>query len=107
MVSSSHELASFWGANVLLKGGNVVDAAIVTSAVLSVVQNNLCGLGGDLFALLKVNGKVTELNSSGRAAERATIDFYEKKGFSQIPTSGPLSANTVPGIVRGWGSFRN
>jgi gamma-glutamyltranspeptidase len=105
MVSSSHELASFWGANVLLKGGNVVDAAIATSAVLSVVQNNMCGLGGDLFALLKVNGKVVELNSSGRAAELAAIDFYEKKGFSHIPTSGPLSANTVPGMVRGWGEL--
>jgi len=105
IVSSSHELASFWGANVLLKGGNVVDAAIATSAVLSVVQNNMCGIGGDLFALVKVNGKVTELNSSGRAAEMATIDYYEKNGFSQIPTSGPLSANTVPGMVRGWGEL--
>ncbi|MGI0090333.1 MAG: hypothetical protein ACREBS_01365 [Nitrososphaerales archaeon] len=37
IVSSSHELASFWGATTMLRGGNVIDAAIVTSAVLAVV----------------------------------------------------------------------
>jgi gamma-glutamyltranspeptidase len=105
IVSSSHELASFWGANALLKGGNVVDAAIATSAVLSVVQNNLCGLGGDLFALVKLNGRISELNGSGRAAGAATIDFYKQKGFFEIPQRGPLAALTVPGIVHAWGEL--
>ncbi len=107
IVSSSHELASFWGAKCLHDGGNVVDAAIATSAVLSVVQNNMCGLGGDMFALVKFDGRVVELNSSGRAAGLASIEFYEKRGFSQIPPRGPLGAVTVPGMVRGWGELSN
>jgi gamma-glutamyltranspeptidase len=102
IVSASHELASFCGASVLQKGGNVVDAAIATSAVLTVVQNNMCGLGGDLFALLKLNGNVFELNGSGRAGSAATIDFYKSKGYTKIPSRGPLASPTVPGIVRAW-----
>ena len=105
IVSSSHELASFWGAKCLQDGGNVVDAAITTSEVLSVVQNNMCGLGGDMFALVKVGNRVTELNSSGRAAGTASIDFYEKRGLLEIPQRGALGAITVPGMVRGWGDL--
>lgn len=107
LVSSSHELASFWGAEILRSGGSVVDAAITTSALLSVVQNNMCGLGGDMFALVKFDGRVVELNSSGRAAKGATIEYYEKEKFSSIPSRGPLAAVTVPGMVRGWGKLHS
>lgn len=105
VVSSSHELASFWGARTLLEGGNVVDAAIATSAILAVVQNNMCGLGGDLFALVKLKGRIRDLNGSGRAASSATIDFYKSRGYSEIPSRGPLAALTVPGLVHAWGEL--
>jgi len=82
-----------------------VDAAIATSAALAVVQNNMCGLGGDLFALLRVGGTLVGLNGSGRAGERATIDLYEKLGYNSIPTHGPMSAITVPGMVHAWGEM--
>ncbi len=105
MVASSHPLASLAGLKTLESGGNVVDAAIATSAVLSVVQNNMCGLGGDMFALLRIGGSLVGLNASGRAGERATVDLYEKLGYRSIPTHGPLSAITVPGMVHGWGEL--
>jgi gamma-glutamyltranspeptidase / glutathione hydrolase len=104
IVASSHELASFWGAEMLRRGGNVADAAIATSAMLCVVQNNLCGLGGDLFALVKcTESRVRGVNGSGRAGRRATMDFYRSKGYREIPKRGPLAALTVPGIVHAWG----
>ncbi len=69
------------------------------------VQNNLCGLGGDLFALIKCgSSKVTGVNGSGRAGQRATIDFYKSKN-KEIPSRGPLAALTVPGIVHAWGEI--
>ena len=105
MVSSSHPLASLAGLKILEAGGSVVDAAIATSAALAVVQNNMCGLGGDLFALLRVGGTLVGLNGSGRAGERATIDLYEKLGYNSIPTHGPMSAITVPGMVHAWGEM--
>lgn len=108
LVASSHELASFYGTKVLSEGGNVVDAAITTSAVLCVTQNNLCGLGGDLFALVKYQGKIWNLNGSGRASENATIDFYKRdKKLQRIPERGPLAAPTVPGIVHAWGKIHS
>ncbi|MEM0120428.1 MAG: gamma-glutamyltransferase [Thermoprotei archaeon] len=105
MVSSSHPLASLAGLRILEAGGSIVDAVIATSATLAVVQNNMCGLGGDLFALLKIGDRVIGLNGSGRAGERATIDLYEKLGYTSIPTHGPLSAITVPGMVHAWGEM--
>jgi gamma-glutamyltranspeptidase/glutathione hydrolase len=108
MVASSHELPSFHGAKVLSEGGNVIDAAIATSSLLCVTQNNLCGLGGDLFALVKFEGKVFNLNGSGRASENASIGFYkEEKKLKEIPQRGPLAALTVPGIVHAWGELHS
>ena len=106
LVASSHELASFAGAEVLRRGGNVVDAAIATSAMLCVVQNNLCGIGGDLFALIKCGeSKIRCVNGSGRAGQKATLGLFESKGYSEIPKRGPLAALTVPGIVHAWGEI--
>lgn len=101
-VASSHPLASEAGTRVLKNGGNVVDAAVATSAMLCVTQNNMCGLGGDFFGLIKMNGKVYGLNGSGAASENATINFYKDKNLRAIPSRGPLGAITVPGLVDSW-----
>jgi len=106
VIATSHQLASFSGANILKSGGNFVDAAITASAVLCVVQNNLCGLGGDMFALVKMAGKKIEgVNGSGRASSEIGIDWYRSKGYSEIPQRGPHSAITVPGLVHAWGEL--
>jgi gamma-glutamyltranspeptidase/glutathione hydrolase len=105
IVASAHEIASNCGADILSSGGNVIDAAIATSAVLCVVQNNSCGLGGDAFVIFKLGDKVRELNGSGRAGKRATIDLYEELGYSAIPTSGPFACITVPGLASAWGEL--
>lgn len=103
VVSSSSLQASYAGTRVLEAGGNIVDAAIATSAVLCVTQNNLCGLGGDTFVLLQIDGKpVIDLNGSGRSFENASIENYTKKGLKEIPHRGPEAVVTVPGIVRAW-----
>lgn len=102
-VTSSHQLASFNGAAMVKQGGNLFDALITTSAVLTVVQNNLCGLGGDLFALLRgPDGKVLNINGSGRSSVNASIDLFEERKLSTVPNRGPLAAITVPGIVDAW-----
>ena len=103
IVASSSLQASIIGSRILERGGNVVDAAIATSAALAVTQNNLCGLGGDMFALVRVEGKgITDVNGSGPSGSRATIDLYESMGIKDMPQRGEYSAITVPGLVRGW-----
>jgi gamma-glutamyltranspeptidase len=50
-VASPHTAATAAGARVLAEGGNALDAAIATNAMLAVVYPHMCGLGGDLFLL--------------------------------------------------------
>lgn len=104
MVTSSNYLATQAGLKVLQQGGNAVDAAIAVASTIAVVYPQMNTIGGDNFWLI-YNARTHELralNASGRAGERATIQFYKDKGLATIPPRGYLSVNTVPGVVSGW-----
>ncbi|MEM0141496.1 MAG: gamma-glutamyltransferase family protein, partial [Thermoplasmatales archaeon] len=109
VVASSSQYASAAGARILEKGGNVFDAAIATSAVLAVTQNNLCGLGGDMFALLRSEGHgIININGSGKSFSKASIGYFKENGLNSLPPRGPYAALTVPGLVSGWNEiYRN
>ena len=51
-VVAPHHLATAAGLSILRAGGSAVDAAIATNAVLAVVDNEACGIGGDAFWLI-------------------------------------------------------
>ncbi len=52
MVAAADSLATQAGLAMLALGGNAVDAAIATNAAIAVTGPHLCGMGGDLFALV-------------------------------------------------------
>ncbi len=109
MVASPHYLATGAGLAVLRRGGNAVDAAIATNAVLAVVTPYLCGIGGDLFAQVytAADRSLIGLNGSGRAPAAATPErVRELAGGDSIPARGPL-AITVPGCVEAWGRLHD
>ncbi|MGH9276182.1 MAG: gamma-glutamyltransferase, partial [Acidimicrobiales bacterium] len=56
LVCSVDHLASSAGVAAMQAGGNAVDAAIATSAVMAVTTQHMCGMGGDLFALVQRPG---------------------------------------------------
>src|ERR1700756_4132215 len=103
IVASSQVQASQAGAEILSHGGSAVDAAIATNAVLGVMEPDMNGIGGDLFAIYwdAKSGKLYGLNASGWAPKALTIDYLKSKNVSRMPESG-IDTVTVPGAVEGW-----
>ncbi len=103
MVCSIDRRASKAGAELLARGGNAVDAAVATAAVLAVVAPNTCGMGGDMFALVGTgNGPPLCLNASGWAPSGASAEQLRAEGYQQMPRLGHPAAVTIPGCVDGW-----
>ena len=103
IVASSQVQASQAGAEILSHGGSAVDAAIATNALLGVMEPDMNGIGGDLFAIYweAKTGKLYGLNASGWAPKALTIDYLKSKGVTRMPDSG-IDTVTVPGAVEGW-----
>jgi len=104
VVATSDPLAAEAGLEILRRGGNAIDAAVATGAVLDVTSQNDTGIGGDLFALVYVakDKKLYALNSGGWAPAGWTPDFFTTKlGVKTVPNNGVNSA-TVPGAISGY-----
>ncbi|MGH7817007.1 MAG: gamma-glutamyltransferase [Candidatus Binatia bacterium] len=108
MVVSSQPLATLAGVEMLMNGGNAIDAAIATAAVLGVVEPSSLGIGGDAFCLFysAKDKSIKALDASGRSPSRASLDFCRKSGFKEMPQRG-IHSVTVPGAVHGWASVLN
>jgi gamma-glutamyltranspeptidase/glutathione hydrolase len=113
MVVTSQPLAAQAGLQVLMHGGNAVDAAVATAGVLSVTEPMMVGVASDLFAVIYIakEHKIYVLNASGTAPSGATLAHLNELGYhadpknwgpaSGMPTGGILPV-TVPGTVWGW-----
>src|SRR5271163_2494977 len=103
IVAAESPLAAQAGVQILEHGGNAVDAAIATNAMMGVVAPMMNGMGGDLFAIVydaKAN-KLYGLNASGWAPAALSIDALKKLGLRDMPKVG-VHTITVPGAVDGW-----
>lgn len=104
MVCSVDHLASQAGVAMLRHGGSAADAAVAASAVLAVTTQHMCGMGGDLFALVAHSngGPPACLNAAGRAGSGADPGRLRSEGHSRMPFSGDIRSVPVPGCVDGW-----
>lgn len=107
IVAASQPLAATAGIQILERGGNAVDAAIATNAVMGLMEPTSNGIGGDLFAMIyeAKTGKLYGLNSSGWSPKGLTPEFLASKGITQMPERG-IQTVTVPGVVAGWAAMR-
>jgi gamma-glutamyltranspeptidase/glutathione hydrolase len=113
MVTTSQPLAAQVGLDILKRGGNAIDAAVATAAVLNLVEPMNVGVAGDLFAIIYIarENKLYTLNASGKAPTGQTLARMNSLGYtwdpknwapgSGMPGYGILTV-TVPGTAWGW-----
>src|SRR3954462_11008385 len=77
MVVSAHPLASKVGAEILILGGNAVDAAIATQFALAVVYPAAGNIGGGGFMVLREHdGKCATLDYREKAPSASSTNMY-------------------------------
>jgi gamma-glutamyltranspeptidase/glutathione hydrolase len=103
IVATSQVQASQAGAEILSRGGSAVDAAIAANATLGVMEPDMNGMGGDLFAIYwdAKTGKLYGLNASGWAPKALTITHLKAMDVTKMPQEG-IDTVTVPAAVEGW-----
>ena len=103
VVASSQPLATQAGLEVIRKGGNAIDAAVATAAVLDVVEPFSTGCGGDAFTLIHISGKTQPLsyNGSGRSGSLVSLQELLDLGWTNMPARGGPPV-TVPGALHLW-----
>jgi len=104
MVATSQPLAAQAGLQVLKNGGNAIDAAVATAAVMNVVEPGSAGIGGDVFVIawLAKEKQLVALNGSGRSPAGATPQYFNARGFTDAMPQHGIDSATVPGAVDAW-----
>jgi gamma-glutamyltranspeptidase / glutathione hydrolase len=111
MVVTNNPLASSAGAEMLLAGGNAIDAAIAALFALTVVEPMMVGvLGGGLSHIRLADGRHVVLDGLSTAPGAARADMYRtvsdklpnyRETEGRANDVGPL-AIAVPGALAGW-----
>ena len=100
-VATPHIEATRAAADAFEAGGNAIDAALAAATTLAVAYPQMCGVGGDVFALVRTpDERVVSVNSTG-AAPLALDPAVVRSRNDAMPERGPLTI-TAPGAVAGW-----
>ena len=104
VVATSQPLAAQAGLQMLINGGNAVDAALACAIALTVVEPTSNGIGSDAFAQVWDGHELHGLNGSGRATAALQAEDMRTQGHTEMPKDGWLPV-TVPGAPAAWGDL--
>ena len=111
MVVTNHPLASAAGAQMLLAGGNAIDAAVASLFALTVVEPMMVGvLGGGLSHIRLADGRHVVIDNLSTAPGKATADMYDclsdeigqQRDVRGRENLVGAKAVAVPGALKGW-----
>ncbi|HVQ26011.1 MAG TPA: gamma-glutamyltransferase, partial [Planctomycetota bacterium] len=108
MVSSQNAIASQIGLEVILAGGNAVDAAVATAFALAVVHPEAGNIGGGGFLLARASdgsAVVYDFREQAPAAASATMFLKDGQYDRERHHQGALAVGvpgTVAGLYRAW-----
>jgi gamma-glutamyltranspeptidase / glutathione hydrolase len=99
LVAAGHPLAAMAGLQVLMKGGNAVDAAVAVGSTLNMMEPQMNGIGGNGFMTIyeKKSGRVYSL-AMARAAPKA----LQAKEMTPETLDWGINAGIVPGNFGGY-----
>jgi gamma-glutamyltranspeptidase/glutathione hydrolase len=117
VVTTSEPQAAQAGLKILQDGGNAVDAAVATMAMIALQEPNSTGLGAEMFAQIwdAKTKKLYEISANGPSPKNYTPELFklnvDSSGNPYLPrfsppygspgTTGIFSA-MIPGSVDGW-----
>jgi gamma-glutamyltranspeptidase/glutathione hydrolase len=103
MVNAADQLAANAGIAALDQGGSAADAAVSAAAVMAVTSPHLCGMGGDVLAMVCQPGsEPVALLSVGRAGSGADAARMRAEGHAVMPLRNDIRSVPVPGAIDGW-----
>jgi gamma-glutamyltranspeptidase/glutathione hydrolase len=103
VVTSGHYLVTSVGFQILVRGGNAIDAAAAMGICETLLEPQSCGIGGEVPTLIysAKEGKTYSISGMGWSAKAFTIDWCRENGIDLIPGDGYLPA-CVPAVVGTW-----
>ena len=104
MVASTTEIASRVGVEIMLHGGNAIDAAVAVGLALAVTWPSAGNLGGGGFMMIRrANGDTEIIDYRERAPLSASREMYLDKDGNVIKGASTVGykAAGVPGTVAG------
>lgn len=102
-ISTQGRFATKAAESIYAQGGNIIDAAVAASFVISVERPQSTGIGGGGFMVFRQkDGKTFAIDFRERAPLKSTRDMYvvNGKGDTTLSQDGILAAGT-PGMVAG------
>jgi gamma-glutamyltranspeptidase/glutathione hydrolase len=102
MVSAGHYLAANAANEILLAGGNAIDAGVAGGLVLGVVQSELVNVAGvaPIMIYLAEQKEVVTIAGLGGWPALANLEFFQRECAGEIPES--ILRTVVPAAPAAW-----